>query len=107
MPRRDDAGGAAQRPEASPAAVRKRSDPLSVARLSTAERRDLAEAAADLARRRLAPLAPELDRGEGAAFDECWAGVRELGLERALLADELGGAGLAPGDILAPLEALA
>jgi alkylation response protein AidB-like acyl-CoA dehydrogenase len=80
---------------------------MSVSPLNASERRELVEVTADFARRRLTPAARTLDDGDGATFDECWAGVRELGLGRALLPESLGGAGLATSDLAAPLEEVA
>jgi alkylation response protein AidB-like acyl-CoA dehydrogenase len=80
---------------------------MSISPLGAAERHELTEVAADFARKRLAPRALMLDSGDSVAFRECWAGIRELGLERALLPESLGGAGLSTGDVTAPLEELA
>jgi alkylation response protein AidB-like acyl-CoA dehydrogenase len=70
------------------------------------ERAELREMASDIARRELAPRAARIDRGE-AVLADCWGVIAEVGLDRALLAEEHGGAGLDVHDLLAAVEELA
>jgi alkylation response protein AidB-like acyl-CoA dehydrogenase len=74
---------------------------------TAAEHAEIRTMARELARRELEPRAAALDAGEDAALVECWRLLVELGLDRALLDEEHGGAGLGVGDLLATIEELA
>jgi len=63
--------------------------------------------ARELARRELTPRAAALDAGGQDALHECWRLIVELGLDRALLDEHHGGAGLGIADLLATIEELA
>lgn len=54
-----------------------------------------------------AQMAASLDRGDLDAVEDCWSGVREIGLDRCLLPESLGGIGLARTGLLPLLEELA
>lgn len=71
------------------------------------ERIELIELARDLAHRELMPAAGAIDAGSQDAIDACWQTICEVGLDRALLAEEHGGAGIAIDDLLRALEELA
>jgi len=74
---------------------------------TSAEHAEIRMMARELARRELEPRAAALDAGEDAALVECWRLLVELGLDRALLDEQHGGAGLGVGDLLATIEELA
>lgn len=80
---------------------------MSVYAASVVEHAEMIGMARDLARRELAPRAAALDAGEDSALAECWGALVEVGLDRALLGEELGGAGIGLDDLLAVLEELA
>jgi alkylation response protein AidB-like acyl-CoA dehydrogenase len=71
------------------------------------ERAELLEMAREFARRELTPRGAALDGGDLAVIGGCWRQLVELGLERALLAEEHGGARLDLFDLLAAIEELA
>lgn len=71
------------------------------------ERRELAAVAAEFAARELRPRAELLDRGDEATWREAWDGCVGLGLDRALVTEEHGGAGLDARAFLLILSALA
>lgn len=72
-----------------------------------AERIELIELARELARREIAPAASAIDSGEESALDACWRTICDVGLDRALLAEEHGGAGIAIDHLLCAIEELA
>lgn len=74
---------------------------------TVAERAEMRAMAGELAHRELAPRAAALDAGSQAAFRECWRLLVELGLDRALLDEQHGGAGLDVADLLVTIEELA
>src|SRR5450755_4371585 len=74
---------------------------------TAAEHAEIRTMARVLARRELEPRAVALDAGEDTALVECWRLLVELGLDRALLDEQHGGAGLDVGDLLATIEELA
>ncbi len=74
---------------------------------SAAERAEIRTMARELARRELLPRAASLDAGGKDAFAECWRLLVELGLDRMLLDEQHGGAGLDVCDLLATIEELA
>ncbi len=74
---------------------------------SAAERRELIALARDLAMRELTPRAAAIDSGDQGALAECWRAIVEVGLDRALLDECDGGAGIGTGDLLAVVEELA
>lgn len=80
---------------------------MSVHATSVLEHAEMIGMARDLARRELAPRAAALDAGEESALTECWGALVDVGLDRALLGEELGGAGIGLDDLLAVLEELA
>ena len=63
--------------------------------------------ARELAYRELAPRAAALDAGDQDVLAECWRLLVELGLDRVLLDEQHGGAGLGVADLLATIEELA
>ena len=63
--------------------------------------------ARELAHRELAPRAAALDAGDQDVLAECWRLLTGLGLDRALLAEEHGGAAVGVPDLLATIEELA
>jgi alkylation response protein AidB-like acyl-CoA dehydrogenase len=71
------------------------------------ERAELVEMAREFARRELTPRVVALDAGDPAVIAGCWRQLVELGLDRALLEEEHGGAGLGILDLLAAIEELA
>lgn len=71
------------------------------------QRRALIELAREIARRELLPAAARLDASDEDAIAACWRTICEVGLDRALLAESDGGAGIEPGDLLAAIEELA
>jgi alkylation response protein AidB-like acyl-CoA dehydrogenase len=75
--------------------------------ITPTERAELLDTARRLARRELAPRAAAMDAGDHTALAECWAQVASLGLDRALLREEHGGADLDTSDLLAIVEELA
>jgi Acyl-CoA dehydrogenases len=74
---------------------------------TAAERAEMRAMARELAYRELAPRAASLDAGEEAVLAECWRLLGELGLDRVLLDEQHGGAGLGVPDLLATIEELA
>lgn len=68
---------------------------------------DLRALARQFAERELAPRAEALDRGEDGVRQEIWGACAELGLDRALLDEEQGGADLDPESFCLLLEELA
>ena len=74
---------------------------------TVAERAEMRAMARELARRELAPRAASLDAGGQDVLAECWRLLVELGLDRALLDEQHGGAGLGVPDLLATIEELA
>jgi alkylation response protein AidB-like acyl-CoA dehydrogenase len=73
----------------------------------TPAREDLVAAARDFTERELLPRAPALDATERRVIADVWRHLVELGLDRALLADNLGGVGLDVADFLCVLEEVA
>jgi alkylation response protein AidB-like acyl-CoA dehydrogenase len=71
------------------------------------ERAEIRAMARELARRELAPRAASLDGGDQDVLAECWRLLVELGLDRVLLNEQHGGAGLGAADLLAMIEELA
>ena len=74
---------------------------------TAAERAEIRTMARELAQRELAPRAAALDAGSEDAMHECWRLLVELGLDRALLDEHHGGAGLGIPDLLVTIEELA
>jgi alkylation response protein AidB-like acyl-CoA dehydrogenase len=74
---------------------------------TASERAELLELAGGLARRELTKRAGALDAGDSAVIAACWRQLAELGLDRALLLEEHGGAELEVADFLAVVEELA
>jgi len=74
---------------------------------TAAERAEIRAMARELAQRELAPRAASLDAGGQDALHECWRLLVELGLDRVLLDEQHGGAGLGVPDLLATIEELA
>jgi alkylation response protein AidB-like acyl-CoA dehydrogenase len=74
---------------------------------TAAERAEIRAMARDLARREIAPRSAALDSGSEDVFAECWRLLVELGLDRVLLDESHGGAGLDVPDLLATVEELA
>jgi alkylation response protein AidB-like acyl-CoA dehydrogenase len=72
-----------------------------------AERIEIQAMASELAHRELAPRAAALDAGGQDVLTECWRLLAELGLDRVLLDERHGGAGLGVADLLATIEELA
>jgi len=71
---------------------------------TAAERSEIRTMARELARRELAPRAAALDSGAQDALAECRRPLVELGLDRMLLDEQHGGAGLDGTDLLATIE---
>jgi alkylation response protein AidB-like acyl-CoA dehydrogenase len=80
---------------------------MAIANATALERAELLELARDFARRELAPRAVAFDAGDVDAIGGCWRQLAELGLDRALLAEEHGGAELEVADFLAVIDELA
>ncbi|MFI5003390.1 MAG: acyl-CoA dehydrogenase family protein [Solirubrobacterales bacterium] len=74
---------------------------------TAAERAEIRAMARELAHRELTPRAAALDAGDQDALHECWRLLVELGLDRVLLDEQHGGAGLGVPDLLATIEELA
>jgi alkylation response protein AidB-like acyl-CoA dehydrogenase len=74
---------------------------------TVSERAEIRAMARELASRELAPRAAPLDAGDQDVLAECWRLLVELGLDRVLLEEQHGGAGLGAGDLLAVIEELA
>lgn len=74
---------------------------------TAAERAEIRMMARELSRRELTPRAAALDAGDEDVLHECWRLLVELGLDRALLDEQKGGAGLGVSDLLATIEELA
>jgi alkylation response protein AidB-like acyl-CoA dehydrogenase len=75
--------------------------------VTVTERAEIRAMARELARRELAPRAASLDAGDQDVLAECWRLLGELGLDRVLLDEQHGGAGLGAADLLAMIEELA
>ncbi len=71
------------------------------------ERAEIRAMARELSGRELTPRAAALDAGGEDVLHECWRLLVELGLDRALLDEHHGGAGLGAADLLATIEELA
>lgn len=71
------------------------------------EHAEIREMAREIARRELVPRAVALGAGQSAALEACWRILAAAGLDRALLAEECGGAGLGIGELLTVVEELA
>jgi alkylation response protein AidB-like acyl-CoA dehydrogenase len=74
---------------------------------TAAERAQIRAMTRELAHRELAPRAAALDAGGQDEFAGCWRLLGELGLDRMLLGEQHGGAGLGVPDLLVTLEELA
>jgi alkylation response protein AidB-like acyl-CoA dehydrogenase len=74
---------------------------------TAAERAEIRAMARELAHRELGPRAASLDAGGQDVLAECWRLLVELGLDRVLLDEQHGGAGLGVPDLLATIEELA
>jgi alkylation response protein AidB-like acyl-CoA dehydrogenase len=74
---------------------------------TAAERAQIRAMTRELAYRELAPRAAVLDAGGQDEFARCWRLLSELGLDRMLLGEQHGGAGLCVPDLLVTLEELA
>lgn len=74
---------------------------------TAAERAQIRAMTRELAYRELAPRAAALDAGGQDEFARCWRLLGELGLDRMLLGEQHGGAGLGVPDLLVTLEELA
>ncbi len=72
-----------------------------------AERQEVVALARELGRRELAPHALELDERRPGALETAWAQVVEVGFDRALVAEEDGGAGFDTETLLLCLEEIA
>ncbi len=68
---------------------------------------ELVALARSFAERELAPKAEALDEGKGDMRGEIWEACAELGLDRALLSEDLGGVDLDEGSLLAIIQELA
>jgi len=75
--------------------------------ITAAERAEIRAMARELGHRELAPRAASLDAGGQDVLAECWRLLVELGLDRVLLDEQHGGAGLGIPDLLATIEELA
>jgi butyryl-CoA dehydrogenase len=75
--------------------------------VTATERAALLEVTRDFARHELAPRSPALDGSDPGALTDCWRRIAEIGLDRALLAEELGGSSLGILDLLGAIEELA
>lgn len=80
---------------------------MGMSNATASERAELVELARMVARRELAPRASALDAGDSDVIASCWRQLAELGLDRALLPEEHGGAELDAADFLAVVEELA
>ncbi len=80
---------------------------MAMSNATALERAELLELARGLARRELTPRASALDAGDSNVIATCWRQLAELGLDRALLPEEHGGAELDVADFLAVVEELA
>jgi L-prolyl-[peptidyl-carrier protein] dehydrogenase len=74
---------------------------------TAAERTEIRAVARELARRELIPRAASLDAGGEDVLVECWRLLVGLGLDRMLLDEQHGGAGLGVADLLTTIEELA
>jgi alkylation response protein AidB-like acyl-CoA dehydrogenase len=68
---------------------------------------EMVGAVRDLTRREVTPCAAALDASDRETFAHCWASACAIGLDRVLLDDKLGGAGLGPAELLAMVEEMA
>jgi len=75
--------------------------------VTATERAALLEVTRDFARHELAPRSAALDAGDPGTLADCWRRITEIGLDRALLAEELGGSSLGILDLLPAIEELA
>src|ERR1035437_9211549 len=75
--------------------------------ITAAERAEIRAMARELGHRELASRAASLDAGGQDVLAECWRLLVELGLDRVLLDEQHGGAGLGIPDLLATIEELA
>jgi alkylation response protein AidB-like acyl-CoA dehydrogenase len=75
--------------------------------ITLAERAEIRAMARELAARELVPRAAALDAGDQDVLSECWRLLVELGLDRVLLEEQHGGAGLGEAELLAVIEELA
>src|ERR1035437_5945315 len=75
--------------------------------ITAAERAEIRAMARELGHRELASRAASLDAGGQDVLAECWRLLVELGLDRVLLDEQHGGAGLGGPDLLATIEELA
>jgi len=75
--------------------------------ITVAERAEIRAMARELAARELVPRAAALDAGDQDVLAECWRLLVQLGLDRVLLDEQHGGAGLGVADLLATIEELA
>jgi acyl-CoA dehydrogenase len=80
---------------------------MAITNATASERPELLELARGFARRELTPRATALDAGDGNVIATCWRQLAELGLDRALLPEEYGGAELDMADFLTVVEELA
>jgi butyryl-CoA dehydrogenase len=78
-----------------------------VTAVTAVERAELRDMARELARRELRPRTGALDAADPAALAHCWGALAEVGLDRALLPEEHGGAGLGVAELLTAVEELA
>lgn len=75
--------------------------------VASGEQIEIRSMARELARRELIPLAAALDSCEQAAMAKCWRLLVDTGLDRALLDERHGGAGLGVHELLTAVEELA
>ena len=75
--------------------------------VSAAELTEILAVTHDFAEQELVPRTLDVDLGDADALAACWSGVREIGLDRALLAEDDGGIGLGVAELLQVLEVLA
>jgi alkylation response protein AidB-like acyl-CoA dehydrogenase len=80
---------------------------LAMSAITVAERAEIRAMARELAARELAPRAAALDSGDQDVLAECWRLLVQLGLDRVLLEEQHGGAGLGAGELLTMIEELA
>ncbi len=74
---------------------------------TTLERAELREMAREIATRELIPRSAALDGADAGAPADCWRTLAAVGLDRAVLGEEHGGAGLGVEDLMIVLEELA
>jgi alkylation response protein AidB-like acyl-CoA dehydrogenase len=78
-----------------------------VAQITREELGEVLAVTRELAHRELAPRALEVDDRSAAATNDCWQAVSEVGLDRAILREDEGGAGVGLAGLLALVEELA